>query len=77
MVRKLGGGGMGEVYLGRSPGGRDVALKVVRPELADDPDFRRRPRSRRHLVHAHLHRPRHRRVHVPRTGDGSARGAGR
>ncbi|MFG1697275.1 hypothetical protein [Nonomuraea sp. NPDC049309] len=42
VVRKLGGGGMGEVYLGRSPGGRDVALKVVRPELADDPDFRRR-----------------------------------
>ncbi|MDI2127714.1 protein kinase domain-containing protein [Yinghuangia seranimata] len=40
--RRLGQGGMGRVYLGRSPGGRAVAIKVVRPELADDPDFRRR-----------------------------------
>jgi hypothetical protein len=30
------------VFLGRSPGGRPVAVKVVRPELADDPAFRRR-----------------------------------
>ncbi|XKK38993.1 serine/threonine protein kinase [Nocardiopsis sp. ARC36] len=33
---------MGRVYLGRSPGGRDVAIKVVHPELAGDPEFRRR-----------------------------------
>ncbi|SFE48142.1 hypothetical protein SAMN02787118_101853 [Streptomyces mirabilis] len=33
---------MGRVYWGRSPGGRAVAVKVVRPELADDGDFRRR-----------------------------------
>ena len=39
---RLGGGGMGRVYLGRSPGGRQVAVKVVRPELAGDAEFRRR-----------------------------------
>ncbi|MGW1680673.1 hypothetical protein [Saccharopolyspora sp. NPDC002376] len=33
---------MGQVYLGVSRGGRLVAVKVVRPELADDADFRRR-----------------------------------
>ena len=38
----LGAGGMGKVYLGRSAGGRTVAVKVVRPELADDTGFRRR-----------------------------------
>ena len=31
---------MGQVFLGRSPGGRLVAVKVIRPELAADPDFR-------------------------------------
>ncbi|MEV5574826.1 serine/threonine-protein kinase [Spirillospora sp. NPDC052269] len=39
---RLGGGGMGQVFLGRSRGGRRVAVKVVRPDLADDPEFRRR-----------------------------------
>ncbi|MEV3985441.1 protein kinase [Nonomuraea sp. NPDC049758] len=39
---RLGGGGMGEVFLGRSPGGRLVAVKVVRPELAGNSEFRRR-----------------------------------
>ncbi|MFJ7154074.1 serine/threonine-protein kinase [Streptomyces sp. NPDC101118] len=38
----LGGGGMGRVYLGRSPGGRPVAVKVVRPEFAGDARFRER-----------------------------------
>jgi outer membrane protein assembly factor BamB len=38
----LGGGGMGRVYLGRSPTGRRVAIKVIRAELAEDPVFRRR-----------------------------------
>jgi hypothetical protein len=33
---------MGRVYLGRSPGGRRVAIKVIRPELAEDADFRAR-----------------------------------
>ncbi|WP_327729831.1 PQQ-binding-like beta-propeller repeat protein [Streptomyces sp. NBC_00487] len=42
IVARLGAGGMGRVYLGRSPGGRFVAVKVVRPELAEDGGFRRR-----------------------------------
>ncbi|MGK5552401.1 WD40 repeat domain-containing serine/threonine protein kinase [Actinomadura kijaniata] len=42
LERRLGGGGMGQVFLGRSPGGRPVAVKVVRPELAGDAGFRRR-----------------------------------
>ena len=36
------GGAMGAVYLARSRGGRGVAIKVVRPELADDGEFRER-----------------------------------
>ncbi|GAA1822280.1 serine/threonine-protein kinase [Actinomadura chokoriensis] len=39
---RLGGGGMGRVFLGRSRGGRRVAVKLIRPEFADDPGFRRR-----------------------------------
>ncbi|MFD4946841.1 serine/threonine-protein kinase [Streptomyces sp. NPDC058239] len=39
---RLGAGGMGCVYLGHSPSGRLVAVKVVRTELAQDPGFRRR-----------------------------------
>ncbi|MGW3566565.1 protein kinase domain-containing protein [Streptomyces sp. NPDC000941] len=39
---RLGAGGMGQVYLGRSPGGRHVAVKVIRPEHARNPQFRRR-----------------------------------
>lgn len=42
IVARLGAGGMGRVYLGRSRGGRPVAVKVVRPELAEDPGFRHR-----------------------------------
>ncbi|WP_392671553.1 serine/threonine-protein kinase [Streptomyces sp. LN785] len=42
LVARLGAGGMGRVYLSHTPGGRPVAIKVVRPELADDPDFQRR-----------------------------------
>ena len=38
---RLGSGGMGRVYLGFSPGGRAVAIKVVHPELARDPEFLR------------------------------------
>ncbi|MFE9107959.1 outer membrane protein assembly factor BamB family protein [Actinomadura geliboluensis] len=39
---RLGGGGMGTVFLALSPGGRAVAVKAVRAELAEDPGFRRR-----------------------------------
>ena len=39
---QLGAGGMGRVYLGLSPGGRAVAIKVVHPDLANDAEFLRR-----------------------------------
>jgi serine/threonine protein kinase len=39
---RLGAGGMGRVYLGLSAGGRPVAVKVIRAELAMDPEFRAR-----------------------------------
>lgn len=42
LLGRLGRGGMGAVYLGRSRGGREVAVKVVSPELSADDQFRRR-----------------------------------
>lgn len=42
LVGRLGQGGMGVVYFGRSRSGRAVAVKVVRPELSTEPGFRRR-----------------------------------
>jgi serine/threonine protein kinase len=39
ILGRIGEGGMGAVYLGRGPDGRQVAIKVVRPELAHDPGF--------------------------------------
>ena len=39
---QLGAGGMGRVYLGLSPAGRAVAIKVVHPDLASDAEFLRR-----------------------------------
>ncbi|RII09699.1 Serine/threonine-protein kinase AfsK [Streptomyces sp. YIM 130001] len=42
---RIGSGGMGRVYLAHTPGGRAVAVKVVRRELADDEGFRRRFRQ--------------------------------
>jgi len=40
LVARLGAGGMGVVYLGVTEDGQQVAVKVLRPELADDPEFR-------------------------------------
>ncbi len=45
LLRRLGAGGMGRVYLGRTAGGRVVAVKVVRPDLVGDADFRARFRQ--------------------------------
>src|ERR1700677_278664 len=36
---QLGSGGMGRVYLGLSPAGRAVAIKVVNPDLAGNEEF--------------------------------------
>jgi eukaryotic-like serine/threonine-protein kinase len=42
LVGQLGQGGMGRVFLGVSPGGRPVAVKAIRAELAANPEFRAR-----------------------------------
>jgi serine/threonine protein kinase len=42
---RLGAGGMGRVYLAFTPGGRPVALKVIRAEFGGDDDFRARFRQ--------------------------------
>ncbi|MFC9085715.1 WD40 repeat domain-containing serine/threonine protein kinase [Nocardiopsis dassonvillei] len=42
LLARLGAGGMGEVYLARAPGGDLVAVKLVKDDLAHDPEFRAR-----------------------------------
>ncbi|MFK0050321.1 serine/threonine-protein kinase [Streptomyces sp. NPDC090741] len=42
LLGRLGSGGMGRVYLGRSAGGRTVAVKIVHPHFASDEEFRAR-----------------------------------
>ncbi|MEU2287593.1 serine/threonine-protein kinase [Streptomyces sp. NPDC013178] len=45
LAARLGSGGMGTVYLSYTPGGHPIALKTIRPELSEDPEFRRRFRQ--------------------------------
>ncbi len=42
LLGRLGAGGMGQVFLGVSPGGRRVAVKLIHPEHAGTPQFRER-----------------------------------
>ena len=42
LLSRLGSGGMGRVYLGRTAGGRLVAVKTVHTHLAEQPHFRER-----------------------------------
>lgn len=42
LLARLGSGGMGTVYLGRSRGGRTVALKTMHSHIASEPEFRTR-----------------------------------
>ncbi|MFF8289349.1 bifunctional serine/threonine-protein kinase/ABC transporter substrate-binding protein [Streptomyces sp. NPDC016309] len=42
LLRRLGAGGMGVVYLARTGGGSLTAVKVIRAAYADDPGFRAR-----------------------------------
>jgi hypothetical protein len=42
LAGRLGAGAMGQVYLGRSAAGRLVAVKTIKIELAEEPDFRAR-----------------------------------
>ncbi|GAA4972555.1 hypothetical protein GCM10023205_43470 [Yinghuangia aomiensis] len=49
LPRRIGAGGMGRVFLARSARsarGRLVAVQVIRPEPADDDEFRARTRFR-------------------------------
>ncbi|MGQ4386748.1 serine/threonine-protein kinase [Streptomyces sp. SAS_270] len=51
LIGRLGVGGMGQVFLGRSAGGRAAAVKVVKAELAEVPEFRARFRQEVAALH--------------------------
>lgn len=51
LIGRLGAGGMGQVFLGRSAGGRAVAVKVVKASLAEVPEFRARFRQEVAALH--------------------------
>jgi serine/threonine protein kinase len=42
LIGRLGEGGMGQVFLGLSPGGRQVAVKIIHPGYASGKQFRER-----------------------------------
>lgn len=42
LIGRLGSGGMGQVFFGRSVGGRAVAIKRIHPHMAADASFRQR-----------------------------------
>ncbi|MFD4112237.1 serine/threonine-protein kinase [Streptomyces niveus] len=52
LLARIGAGGMGVVYLGRSPGGRLVAVKVVREEITGHPEALARFRREAETVRA-------------------------
>ncbi|MFJ6696984.1 serine/threonine-protein kinase [Streptomyces sp. NPDC091272] len=52
LLARLGAGGMGQVYLGRSPGGRLVAIKVIRDEITEHPEALARFRREANTVRA-------------------------
>lgn len=52
VLARLGKGSMGSVYLARSRGGRNLAVKVIRPDLADDPQFLQRFRREAEIARA-------------------------
>ncbi|MFI9817481.1 serine/threonine-protein kinase [Saccharothrix variisporea] len=52
LLAALGRGAMGSVFLARSRGGRPVAVKVAKAELADNPQFRERFRREVEMARA-------------------------
>ncbi|MEU8437168.1 serine/threonine-protein kinase [Streptomyces sp. NPDC029216] len=52
LLARLGAGGMGQVYLGRSPGGRLVAIKVIKDEITEHPEALARFRREAETVRA-------------------------
>ncbi|KIF00980.1 serine/threonine protein kinase, partial [Streptomyces sp. RSD-27] len=52
LLARLGAGGMGQVYLGRSPGGRLVAVKVIKDEITEHPEALARFRREAQTVRA-------------------------
>ncbi|WP_078940673.1 serine/threonine-protein kinase [Streptomyces cellulosae] len=51
LIGRLGAGGMGQVFLGRSASGRAAAVKVVKAALAEVPEFRARFRQEVAALH--------------------------